>query len=101
MLNLPAFTLAKNQTNPAIEKAGFKFYPEDGVWFLPFNLDANQVAENYATDNLVDSFMPITDALIKLQEAHPHFVSIIEDAKKAFGGLALEDDSETLNAIDQ
>jgi len=29
------------------------------------------------------------------------FVSIIADAKKAFGGLALEDESETPNAIEQ
>jgi|GEM_PF-1259628 len=92
---LKAFTLGQNQTHFAIEKAGFKFYPEDGAWFLPFTLDVNQVAENYVSDNLVDAFVPITDALKKLQEAHPHFVNIIEEAKKAFGGVALNDVSET------
>jgi len=97
---LKIFTQVQNQTYPAIEKAGFKFYSE-GVWFLPLSLDDNQVVENYLSDNLVDAFVPITDALKKLQEVHPHFVSIIEDAKKAFGGLALEDETEKLNSIDQ
>lgn len=87
---LRTFSQAKNQTYPAIEKAGFKFYPE-GVWFLPLTLYVNQVAENYLSDNPVAAYVPITDALKKLQEVHPHFVSIIEDAKKAFGGLALEE----------
>lgn len=88
---LKKFALTNNQKNSAIEKSGFKFYPNEGVWFLPFTLDVKQVAENYVSDNLVDAFVPITDALKKLQEAHPHFVSIIEDAKKAFSGLVLED----------
>lgn len=98
---LRKFTLAKNQTNTAIEEAGFKFDPEESQWFLPFNLDVKEVAENYVTNTLFDAFKPITEALKKLQEAHPHFVSIIEDAKKAFSGIALEDESECRNSSEQ
>src|SRR5574337_1055908 len=68
---------------PELESSGFKYDESSGTWFLPWRLDAKQLAEAYASGSIEDALDPVRDALRKIDEAHPHFEKLIEADRKS------------------
>lgn len=81
------FASQKNQEYPEIEEAGFQFEPVDGTWFLPWKLDARQLAENYARDSIARALDPVRDALHKIEALQPVFVKLVDAAQQQLGAV--------------
>lgn len=62
--------------NEAVRNAGFHYH-ERGTLFLPFVLDAAQVAEEYP--NLKKSLAPVEAALEKLMSVNPEFDKLVKE----------------------
>lgn len=80
----PIWRKCANQLNDKykqIETLGITFDPDEAFWFITFKLDAEELAEAFMNDSVVDALTPMFEALEKMKEAHPHFISLVEDAQ--------------------
>ncbi|OTG98219.1 hypothetical protein B9T24_02375 [Acinetobacter sp. ANC 4654] len=86
------FANEKNQLQPEIEQCGFKFNASNGSWYIVVDgIEPKTFIENYESDTLEDALIPITDALGKLEKAHPYFDKIVQAAIEKFGRIESED----------
>lgn len=85
------FLLQWNQRIPELEKLGFKYDHTDMMWYLPIeSLNAEEVANNYESDTIVDALQPIENAMSILNQARPYFTQILNDGLQIFGRVDLE-----------
>lgn len=80
-----AFASEKNQEYPEIEQAGFQFEPRKGTWFLPWQINADLLAESYVNDAIEDALGPLKEALEQIEFVYPAFVNLVESAQENFG----------------
>jgi hypothetical protein len=79
------FASEKNQECPEIEKRGFQFEPREGTWFLPWQINADLLAETYVSDAIEDALGPLKEALERIHVVYPIFVELVESAQQHFG----------------
>ncbi|MBV5273159.1 MAG: hypothetical protein JZU52_05805 [Lamprocystis purpurea] len=79
------FASEKNQECPEIEQGGFQFEPREGTWFLPWQINADLLAETYVNDAIEDALDPLKEALERIHVVYPIFVELVESAQQHFG----------------
>jgi len=79
-----AFANRMNSEYKELEITGFQFEPEEGTWFLPWKLDAEQLAKDYVDESFANAFTPLKQALGQLSSAHNIFVKVVDLALQEF-----------------
>jgi hypothetical protein len=77
-----AFCNKAHNAKTLISESGFRF--ADGEWHLPWCIDKDKLAECYEQGSIEDAMDPLKVALTNIKKAHPAFMEIVEEAKRAF-----------------